>query len=321
MTRWTLCALTLLIAGLSGCPTEPHEPGDDVLDRRVEIPAAPAASEGVQLIMDEFRVAPGAEVMWCYVAAWSPTEDVLINSFRGFQNAEGGHHLVALGAQVPFEPGYSFDCTNIESMQSLEPLVLPEPGDTSYLPDGYAVRVQAGANVVIQSHYINYTAQELLVRDVVHLGFYQGDDAIEASYLILNHGGLDLEPGESSAEVTCQLPESATPYNMVNLLGHMHEWGQAIDISHQPAGGDWEVIYDVPDWTPEFRDLPPTNVWEAADPFVMNGGDRFRVRCDFDNGTGDNIRFPSEMCTSVSLYYPSSTNGLLICDEDGGTAD
>ncbi len=321
MKRWLLCSLTVLFAGLAGCPVADDDDLGDALDRRVEIPAAPAESEGVQLVMDEFRVGPGEEVMWCYVAAWSPSEDVLINSFQGWQHEEGGHHLVALGAQVPFEPGYNFDCTNIESMQSLEPLVLPEPGDTSYLPDGYAVRVRAGANVIIQSHYINYTAQEILVRDVVHLGFYQGDDAIEASYLILNHGALDLPPGEASAEVTCQLPESDTPYNMVNLLGHMHEWGAAMDISHQPAGEDWSVIYDVPDWTPEFRDLPPTTIWEADDPFVMNGGDRFRVRCDFDNGTGENIRFPSEMCTSVSLYYPSATNGLLVCDEDGGTAD
>ena len=178
-----------------------------------------------------------------------------------------------------------------------------------------------GANVVIQSHYINYTAEPIVVRDVVHLGFYQGDDAIEASYLILNHGGLDIAPGESSVEVSCQLPDSATPYNLVNLLGHMHEWGAAMDISHQPAGADWDVIYDIPDWDPEYRDLPPTNIWEADDPFVMQGGDRFRVRCDFDNGTDANIRFPSEMCTSVALYYPSASNGLLVCDEDGGTAD
>ena len=321
MTRWTL-PLLALSAGLLGCPTDPGHDTDEPADFRVEIPDPPGADEGVQIVMDDFIVPPGEEVMWCYVAAWSPAEDVLINSFRGWQNLEGGgHHLVALGAQVPYEPGYNFDCTNLESMQSLEPLVLPEPGDTSYLPDGYAVRVPAGANVVIQSHYINYTAEPMVVRDVVHLGFYQGDDAIEASYLILNHGGLDIAPGESSVEVSCQLPDSATPYNLVNLLGHMHEWGAAMDISHQPAGADWDVIYDIPDWDPEYRDLPPTNIWEADDPFVMQGGDRFRVRCDFDNGTDANIRFPSEMCTSVALYYPSASNGLLVCDEDGGTAD
>ena len=319
--RWTASLLLPLLVTLAGCPTAPPDV-DAITDRRVVIPEPPAASEGVQIVMDDFTVPPGSEVMWCYVAAWSPDEDTLINSFKGWQNIEGGgHHLVALGAQVPYEPGYNFDCTNIESMQSLEPLVLPEPGDTSYLPDGYAVRVAAGSNVIIQSHYINYTAQEMVVRDVVHLGFYQGDDAIEASYLILNHGALDVAPGESSAEVTCQLPVSATPYKLVNLLGHMHEWGAAIDISHQPQGGDWDVIYDVPDWAPEYRDLPPTNVWEAEDPFVIEGGDRFRVRCDFDNGTAENIRFPSEMCTSVALYFPAAENGMIVCDEDGGRAD
>lgn len=313
-----LLSLATLAVGCSA-------PGDDddagPVDMRVAIPAAPAAGEGVQIVMSELVVPAGQELMWCQVADWSPTEDVYVNTFEGFQAPEGGHHLVALGSQVPYEPGYGFDCTNIESMSTLSPLVLPTLDSVQTFPDGLAVKVAPGQSIVIQSHYINYTTEDMLVRDVVNLGFVDGSTVTEASYLILNHGGLDLAPGEVSAEVSCTLPGDAE-YEVVSLLGHMHEYGVSMSVDLQPgAAGDWTNLYDIPDWDVDFRDLPPVLEWDTATPMTLSGGDRLAVNCNYDNVTGEPIRFPKEMCTSVLMYYPADERGLVICDEDNAAVD
>ncbi len=309
----------LLLLGLvctAACVSDDTGPGDEPADYRVEVPEAPAEGEGVQLVMSEWTVPSGTELMWCWVADWVPDRDYFVNSFESFQAGVGGHHLVALGATVPFDAGYSFDCTNVESMSALEPLVLPGSDSSSQVPEGMGVRVNAGAQVIIQSHYINYTNEDMLVRDVVHLGFTpEGEDVTELSYIILNHGALDLPPGDAEVSVSCSLPSLGDSYFVTTLFGHMHELGTAMSIALD-AGEGPETLYAIDDWEVEFRDLPPLAEWSVDAPLELRPGDDLSVDCSYANSTGGSVTFPEEMCTAVALYHPASPEGIILCSED-----
>ena len=194
-------------------------------------------------------------------------------------------------------------------------MVLPEAGNESSLPEGFGVRLPEGANVVIQSHYINYTDQEMRVRDVVHLGWFEeGEEAIEASYLILNHGALDIEPGDSSVSVGCGLPGVDREYGVLSLFGHMHEHGSGIVIGSDRGDGS-EELYRIDEWRVSYRDFPPITEWSPDDPLLLRSGDGFSVTCSYRNTTGANLRFPEEMCSAVALYYPATEEGIVVCDD------
>ena len=317
----SLVAVGILVAVLSllGCdPTAADGGGGDApTDNRVAIPDAPDSGLGMQFVMPEWTVPAGEELMWCWVTEWTPEQDVMVTGFQGFQAELGGHHLVALGTSVPFEANYAYDCTDLDSMNALEPLVLPDPGQQSHLPEGYAVRVPAGNQVVLQSHYVNYTDQDLLVADVVHLYFADATaDVVEASYVILNHGALELEQGLVEAEVGCVMPADQAEYNVTSLFGHMHELGSSLRIDVDQGAG-LERLYEIEQWDVDFRDVPPITHWEPTEPLTLQAGDQLHLGCSFNNTTGHVVHFPEEMCTAVALYYPASADGLVLCSEEG----
>ena len=300
----------------TACVPDDLDPTGEAVDYRVDLPDPPTEGEGVQLVMSEWTVPSGTELMWCWVADWVPDRDYFVNSFESFQAQVGGHHLVALGATVPFDAGHSFDCTDVESMSALEPLVLPGSDSSSQVPPGMGVRVSAGSRVVIQSHYINYTNEDMLVRDVVHLGFTpEGEEVTEMSYIILNHGALDLPPGNADASVSCSLRSRGESYFVTTLFGHMHELGRAMSIALDVGEGP-ETLYAIDEWEIEFRDLPPLAEWSVEEPLELRPGDDLSVDCSYDNSTGAPVTFPEEMCTAVALYHPASPEGIILCSED-----
>jgi len=316
-----ILAALLFVVGLVpllGCDAGAGDGSDagSASDNRVEIPAAPDVDSGLQFVMPEWTVPAGEELMWCWVSEWIPEQDVMVTGFQGFQAELGGHHLVALGTSVPFEANYAYDCTDLDSMNALEPLVLPDPGQQSHLPDGYAVRVPAGNQIVIQSHYVNYTDSDLLVADVVHLYFApEGQDVVEASYVILNHGALELEEGAVDAQVGCVMPDDQEQYNVTSMFGHMHELGTSLRIDVDQGEGA-ERLYEIEEWDVDFRDVPPITHWEPTAPLILEAGDRLDLGCSFTNTTGRVVHFPEEMCTAVALYYPASPDGLVLCSEE-----
>jgi len=309
---------TLVVVVASSCAG--GDPAPDAgtsgpIDHRAEIPEPPAEGLGMQFVAPDLVVPKGEERMTCWVPDWVPDRDYLVTRFEGVQSPMG-HHVVALRSGIARDPGTVFDCTALESMVSLEPLVLPDPTETTrLLPEGFAVRLPADSRIVIQSHYVNYTDDDIVTADVARFTFVPAEEEsgiTEVSYLIANHGALVLDEGTSTKRIGCELPADV---NVLALLGHMHELGRSISITRTPAASTAETLYTVPEWTVEYRDVPPLELFTASAPLTLTAGDKISVACTYDNDRGQQIGFPEEMCTAVGYYFPARAEGIIFCDD------
>lgn len=287
----------------------------DPIDNRVKPPMAPGASEGIQFVMPEFVIPAGSEHMLCWVPDWVPSRDYFITRFEGYQGP-GGHHVAAFSSTSPSKPGSKFDCTNLESMVSFSPLILPDPKEQSLLPEGFAVRLPKGSNIILQSHYINTTDQDLLVSDVARFDFFLDErEPVVASYLIVHNSELELAPGVGKASAECELE---TSYKLLLMFGHMHGSGTHMSVELQRRGVR-ETIYKIDSWHWRLRDLPLIKAFSLSDPFQLKAGDKLYLNCYYNNQTDHAVTFPEEMCVMVAYYYPAlktgarDTNGLVIC--------
>jgi hypothetical protein len=307
------CALSLSTACAGGTSEDAGVTGP--ADHRALVPTPPEEGLGKQFVASDLVIPVGEERMTCWVPDWVPDRDYLVTRFEGVQSPLG-HHVVALRSGIDRDPGTVFDCTDLESMVSLEPLVLPDPTEeTRLLPEGYAVRLPAGSRIVIQSHYVNYTDEDIVTADVARFTFVPLADEgtiTEVSYLIANHGALVVDEGVTTKTIGCALP---TDVNVLALLGHMHGLGKEISVTRTPASGVVEVLYDEPAWTVEFRDVPPLELFPASAPLILAAGDQLRVSCTYDNDTGAAVGFPEEMCTAVGYYFPAQPDGIIFCDD------
>ena len=286
------------------------------VDERVAIPPAPAPGEGVQILLPERVVPAGSDQMWCIVTDFAPEADVLIKSFEAYQGPLG-HHLFGMKSAIPRTAGEQFDCTSVDQMTTLEPLISPntasKEGNGKLLSDDFTVRIPAGTQVIIQSHYVNVSPDDILTRDVVNFIFLPpSEHRIEANYLVLNDDSFNIPHNGQhythSAE--CTMPQQ---FQFAAMHGHMHEWGKHTFIEKITPDGTATTIYDQPNWSAEFRDAPPIIDFPLADPLVFNAGDKLRVTCDWLNDGDKDLAFPDEMCVSLMVYYPALPQGFVIC--------
>lgn len=309
-----LCFVAALGAGCA-------PPADDgTIDARVAVPPAPSEDEALQFVMPETVIPAGVERQTCWIPDFVPDHDYLLTHFEGWQYTPGGHHVVALKSGIPQEAGSVYDCTAIEQMTDIRPLINPDPSsETRAFPEGYAIRMKAGTTLVFQSHYINYGEEDMLVADVARIDLASPDSApIEASYIAMNHGALDVPMGESGAELSCSLPADAGDVEFLSLFGHMHGMGKALAIDAD-LGAGWENLYRIDEWEQDFRDNPPVTLYDPAsggDRVAMSAGDQLRLQCSWNNTGDGSIRFPSEMCAAVATYFPARlADPVIICDE------
>lgn len=298
--------LTLLACTSSGSDTT--DTGAEVIDVRVDeadiqLPEGGWYWEGPDVVVD-----PGMDVMWCRSGTYEG-DDVGVVTFATYQG-EYGHHLQLYGttlSPVDLPDGEDFDCTssNDLSMADLEPIgIQTETNNGSVgveLPPGFAYKLDAGQRYVLQSHYVNTSTQPVHIRD---LAVFAGvpEDQVEtwANMLVVNHQLFDLPPHEeTSSSKSCSFDQD---YNVLALLGHLHEWGRSFQ-TELTIGDQSSVVYDVPTWETTYRDAPPLNTYEEG-AFTLHAGEVLTNHCTWFNDTDEAITFPHEMCTTVMLAYP-----------------
>lgn len=288
-------------------------------DQRVKIPEPFAEGKGMQFVQPEAVIKAGQEKMICWIPSWVPDKDYYVTAFQGIQG-KMGHHVVALRSGIPRKEGTQFDCTDIEQMTSIRPLVLPDPHDRKLLPEGYAVRVPKDTKLVFQSHYVNTSTKDIKIADVARITFAPANSQPKvASYLILNHGTINLPVGKSTVKVQCQIKNTM---EILLLLGHMHEYGTKIKID-LARKEQVENLYNIDQWLVDYRDLAPITFYGPAalqektpKELKLQAGDTINMQCDYNNTTKGPVRFPAEMCTMVAYYHSQETSDIITCDEE-----
>jgi len=319
MRRATFAIAALLALPLAGCPAEGGE--DEPVDLTREFPEL--AGEGFALRTPEYVIPAGTEKQYCFITTYDGP-DVGITATYNYQTAMG-HHVTIFGTNATerdFPDGMEWDCTETEAldMTAMEPIIIG--GTIDYqddgvlnafeLPEGMAAPLENGTRIIVQSHYVNVRPEPVKVQD-------------EAQILTVPEEDVEVWTAPLVATVTdFQIPANTDDHTLVfdcdydesvSLLyigGHLHEWGKSFKATHT-RGGVSEVIYEVPEWDPVFRDAPLYTPFEE-DEFTLEVGDTLTTECVWDNNTDDVLEFPAEMCVTFGMVYPA--NVPVICSAD-----
>lgn len=281
-----------------------------IVDARVDLPPPPVLGE--QYVTADMVIEPYSERQLCHFGTYEGPE-MAIRASTTFQNDEYGHHafiFTTIADQDTYPDGDVIDCSasNTSTMLEMIPLTMPTEAIVDgiarmTLPDGMGIHLVPGQRWVIQSHYVNATANPVLVRDVVNLdAAYPEDIEVFASAFAHVDFGFEIPPGQvGTAEIDCAWEDDI---DVLAMAGHMHQWGSAYSVDLETPDGGSERIYNIDDWDPSFRDAPPIYSY-AEGEMSLRAGDVFHTTCTFENDTDEALVFPKEMCTLSGIVYPA----------------
>ena len=298
------------------CNGTPEDTAVDPVDLRLEY----EPTEGATLVYEppDLVVPAHTDQQLCWFTSYDG-DDVGVVGGTFYQNPEYGHHVIVMRTNADpeiYPDGSVHDCTETDSvpMTDMEPFVLPtelyEGKSVLKLPDGMANKMKGGTRLLVQSHHINYSDQPILVNDRIDLITVPLEEVTTfAAPFAHTETDLNIPSGEYELQITCTFEED---YDMLYLLGHMHEWGQYFRIDHNKLDGSTDVLYELETWDPLYRDNPPIERWD--DGFPIAAGESFTTTCVWDNDTAEALTFPYEMCVTTGMVYPSTVP--VLCEPD-----
>ncbi len=315
MRALLLAPFTLLVALVPGCGDDPIDAGPDATTAPLLDP--PPAGAGEQLTLD-VTLSPGDETERCqYVVV---DEDVEVVRFEHAYTT-GSHHLLLY--QTALAPGdvttTPFECTGAQftdlGVTGIAYAAQVAGGELAY-PDDVALKVPAGAVLLLQTHYLNASPASLDAQVRLNLWYGATPAAVEAGTLFFYDWAIVVPPGEqTTAHMRCEVPADV---ELLFGMSHMHKRGvgYAATVEAPAAGGaDGEPLFETTEWQGiEPRRYQPTRAIAA--------GSVIDFHCDFQ-GEADRtiIEGPSaeanEMCMFIAAYYPRVDPATELCASPG----
>ena len=311
MKNTTIAAAISFVAttGLLACDGESEDPIEDAgedegtapRDNRVELP--PVDDQHHTFVGQEVVIEPGEDKMYCFHMV--AEEDLALTDIEMLQG-EYGHHSIIVASTDPQPAGTIEDCSDDEATSKFTAFLVPVAG----APEGAAYWVEKGTPIVLQSHYVNASDEALLVRDAVHTRRVPIDD-VTLWMAPFTTSAFDFEiPGDGSLVETSFDCVIDRDLDLLSVGGHMHELGSSFEFAIGPSEDELQRIYQVDTWVPEFRDVPPVELY-ASQPLQLAAGTVMRTTCRWENRTGEAAYFPQEMCTGFGVL--AGTKELYDC--------
>lgn len=296
LISWLMAPMALA-ALATGCG------GDDAGSSAVQdIPEVPEVEDGdFELVFPEQIIPAGTEKQICLFMP-PTTKDRYFKALKAFQG-KYGHHFILFKTAVPEAEGSVRDCTESSEMSRLTPVLSSVNFGLESFPEGMAIKVEAGTQMVLQLHYLNTSADDILVRDVMHVTEVEKEDTeVLAGFFGVSDINFRVPVKDKlTLDFECEFPHDM---NLLMIGPHMHEFGTAFVSSLGPADALQEV-QRIDKWEAEMRDDPPIVEWTKEAPYVVTKGDKVQVRCDFENTTDHPITFPEEMCAAYGYFFPA----------------
>lgn len=277
------------------------------------LPADPASEAtkpaGFRFSTGKFEIQPG-DTFECFYTDTVTTEQLNVRAATGKQGP-GGHHITVYYTDQKAPVGHHA-CTDAEMIGLHQIAAADEGGEVGFaLPEGYATKVPAGKQLVVQAHYIRTEPGPLVVEDVVVL------DTVETSKVKAFANGFAVHDGEFAvpprgpytSTTECVAPRDL---DVLLLIGHMHEAGSRFKLERvDEAGKPIDTLYEA-EWEPLYTSHPPVNKYDPATPLHLAKGTRLRQTCSWNNTEANELRFPREMCDSFAYYIPD--DGFIVCE-------
>lgn len=287
---------------LVACGSEDVDPGTQV------------ARDSLSWESGPFEV-PAGESFECFYTDMITDRELSVISAAAEQ-AAGGHHVTVYYVDNERPVGHA-NCSGTTEMADWHFVVGAggegnQLGDFAQLAEGLAIKIPAGKQLMVQTHYINTTGTPQVNNDKLLIKLIEPAEvkAYAADFVILNDG-FEIPPNASLTSSTVCTVQADVQLTM--LLGHMHEHGQQYTLEIVDELGETkETLYDEA-WKPDFSSHPPALLYTMNDPLILRGGTRLRQTCTWHNNSADVLLFPTEMCIGFGYYFPG--NDRIMCEE------
>ncbi|HMI91248.1 MAG TPA: hypothetical protein VK509_07785 [Polyangiales bacterium] len=301
-------------------PDDEVELGDDeVLDRCIvepckasKLPEQPALEfledmgEGWQRLMEvDWQLAAGAEGYRCMT--FTVPKDTFITAFAP-QVPLGTHHATFAVNIAPGEPDRVYSC-GVGGFGDRRLQGAGAGSEPTELPDGVAMPVRAGNQILMNLHLFNVSEQPLTGRSGMWVKTVPSSEVVhEAETVLAGPRALEIPVGRSTQPGSCTLRADATLYA---VAPHMHQKGVHFRATATTAGGE-RMIYDG-DYDFSHQLL------HDIDDLQLKSGDRVNLQCTYENDTDGTLYWgdssTQEMCFIGLNLYPAGSYGGLPCSD------
>lgn len=253
----------------------------------------------VTLIDATWSLGGGDEGYHC--ARLTLEDTVYIKAFRALAPLGTHHTVVTLtdGSQ----PDGEFSC----GAGTLSDQMLYASGvgtDDLYFPEGVAMKVEAGQQILLNLHLFNTSVQGLDGVSGTEVQLASADEVEqEAEMIFAGTLAIAILPmQQATAGGTCKFKQDAT---ILSVWPHMHQYGRHMTVGHGGA-----VLHDAPFDFYEQVNFP-------IEPRLVKAGESVRVDCTWQNTGNSLVTFgdssTQEMCFAGLYRYPAAHDGLF-CD-------
>jgi|GEM_PF-3449276 len=275
----------------------------------------PDPTQGFQIVLPVVKDIPaGSSQEYCTWTNMILDHDVWISASQGMQT-ETGHHVVLYYASTPQTPTTKL-CGN-EDMAEFKYGMPASAGGSGKvtLPGNLAVHLPAGAQIVVNHHYLNASANDVAEAQSA-LNVYYADPNkphVESSAMVVLDSSMTVPVGSSSYGIDCTVNET---YQGWDLIPHMHAWGTHIKVLYTPVStGVPQALFDT-DWQPDYAyDFQSVaTLKDPSAPFMFSKGDKIHIQCDYLNTTSAPLAFGDEMCVFLAFTVDPNQVGNMDCD-------
>jgi hypothetical protein len=269
----------------------------------------PKPTNGVQVITPIFDdIQPSADYEVC---TWTDTffdQDTNIDSIQAWQNEPPGHHVMVFYTMSHRPPGTQKICDDAD-MVSFRFVAGSGMGILTQPPGNLVYHVPAGAQLVVNHHYLNATDGVLRGQAIANVGYAKPGNYINSGNVAVIDPAIQVKPGSSSWDIHCPVDHTIKAWEM---FPHMHQYGAHARLG-VTQGGVTNELFDV-DWDPSFTFHPPMKTFDPATPLTLHAGDAIDMHCDWNNTTSDTLAFGKEMCVAFAFTVDDGNLGNLACD-------
>lgn len=270
-------------------------------------PAAADAAPWQPLVQADWIVEPDSEAYVC--ALQTVPSELLVRAFHA--DAPWGTHHTLVTITEPTGPDRVFPCGPGTLSDAM--IFASGPGtDDLAFPEGVAIRVPAGKQILLNLHLFNTSNEPLSGSSGAFIQTLDEADLLaEAEVVFAGTTDFALPPtSDATATGTCLFQQDAT---LLGLWPHMHQHGRHMRVEHHAAEGT-TTLHDAPFtfYHQENSPLPPT---------LVRAGEHIEVTCHWTNSSSKTVTYGEssmdEMCFAGLYRYPASSTGLY-CDMPGG---
>lgn len=275
---------------------------------------APAAGTGFQVVMPIVKnIEPDGNYEYCTWTNIITTKDLWLKSSHGVQT-KTGHHTIIYYTTDMKPAGTSEICKDSDTAGFRFGIGAGGEGvsETNALPGDLAVHIPAGAQIVVNHHYLN-TSTQMVPEAQSAVNVWYADPTskiVQSSSIAFLDTAMVVPVGASSVDFTCTFKQDLSIWMMVP---HMHAWGTHITVDHT-SGANTDRLFDL-QWDPSYTFHPPITTESLSTPYMLKTGDTIHLHCEYDNTTNAPLSFGQEMCVSYMQSIDPTQVGNVQCDQ------